>query len=114
VVFEHDVRFQFSCLNRFIYVKPVPDVSAVLQGVDEIHGKVSTVGMAARRSKRRELALVFCALGRDADLSARPDAESAADVAARRPALRLGRLLKREAPGRMLNYENGITKNVSV
>jgi hypothetical protein len=59
VVFEHDVRFQFSCLNRFIYVKPVPDLTAVLQGVDEIHGKVSTVGIAAPPEKMQELARHF-------------------------------------------------------
>lgn len=63
VVFEHDVRFQFSCLNRFIYVKPVPDVTAVLQGVDEIHGMVSTVGIAAPPEKSKELALPFAHWG---------------------------------------------------
>ena len=63
VVFEHDVRFQFSCLNRFIYVKPVPDVAAVLPGVDEIRGKVSTVGIAAPPEKMKELALRFARWG---------------------------------------------------
>jgi len=63
VVFEHDVRFQFSCLNRFIYVKPVPDLAAVMRGVDEIHGKVSTVGIAAPPEKTKELALRFARWG---------------------------------------------------
>jgi hypothetical protein len=63
VIFEHAVRFQFSCLNRFIYVKPVPDLAAVLQGVDEIHGKVSTVGIAAPPEKMRELAQRFARWG---------------------------------------------------
>jgi hypothetical protein len=63
VVFEHDVRFQFSCLNRFIYVKPVPDLAAVLQGVDELGGKVSTVGIAAPPAKARELAAQFARWG---------------------------------------------------
>ena len=63
VVFEHDVRFQFSCLNRFIYVKPVPDLMAVMQGVDEIHGMVSTVGIAAPREKAKELARQFARWG---------------------------------------------------
>jgi len=63
VVFEHDVRFQFSCLNRFIYVKPVPDVAAVMPGVDEIRGKVSTVGIAAPPEKMKELALRFARWG---------------------------------------------------
>ncbi len=63
VVFEHDVRFQFSCLNRFVYVKPVPDVNAVMQGVDELYGKVSTVGVAAPPEKMKELALRFARWG---------------------------------------------------
>ena len=57
VVFEHDVRFRFSPLNRFIFVKPVPDLAAVLPGIDELHGKISTVGIAAPPDKARELAL---------------------------------------------------------
>jgi hypothetical protein len=57
VVFEHDVRFQFSCLNRFIFVKPVPDLDLVLQqGVDAVQGKISTVGLAAPPEKARDLA----------------------------------------------------------
>ena len=63
VVFEHEVRFRFSPLNRFIFIKPVPDVAAVLQGVDEIHGKVSTVGIAASPEKAKELALRFAGWG---------------------------------------------------
>ena len=63
VVFEHDVRFQFSCLNRFIYVKPVPDAAAALRGADEIRGKVSTVGLAAPPEKMRELAAQFARWG---------------------------------------------------
>jgi len=63
VVFEHAVRFQFSCLNRFVYVKPVPDLAAVLQGVDEICGKVSTVGIAAPPERTKELALRFARWG---------------------------------------------------
>jgi len=63
VVFEHDVRFQFSCLNRFIYVKPVPDLAMVMRGVDEVHGKVSTVGIAAPPEKMKELALRFARWG---------------------------------------------------
>ena len=63
VVFEHDTRFQFSCLNRFIYVKPVPDVADVLQGIDSVHGKVSTVGIAAPPEKMKELAIRFASWG---------------------------------------------------
>ena len=56
VVFEHETRFRFSPLNRFVFVKPVPDLAAVLQGVDEVHGKVSTIGLAAPSEKTKELA----------------------------------------------------------
>ena len=63
VVFEHDVNFRFSPLNRFIYVKPVPDVAAVMPGVDAVHGKVSTVGVAAPPEKMKDLALRFARWG---------------------------------------------------
>jgi hypothetical protein len=63
VVFEHDTRFRFSPLNRFVYVKPVSDVSAVFPGVDEIHGQVSTVGIAAPPDKLKDLALRFARWG---------------------------------------------------
>jgi hypothetical protein len=56
VVFEADARFQISCLNRFIYVKAVADLTAVLQGADEIRGKVSTVGLAAPEENMAEIA----------------------------------------------------------
>jgi len=63
VVFENETRFRFSPLNRFIFVKPVPDLAAVLPGVDEIHGKVSTVGLAAPPEKLSELAGRFARWG---------------------------------------------------
>ncbi|MGA2246724.1 MAG: acyl-CoA reductase [Verrucomicrobiota bacterium] len=56
VVFEHEVRFRFSPLNRFVFVKPVPDLAAVLQGVDEWKGKISTVAVAAQPGRLKELA----------------------------------------------------------
>jgi len=56
VVFEHEVRFHFSPLNRFIFVKPVPDLKAVFEGVDELKGKVSTIGVAAHPERLKELA----------------------------------------------------------
>ncbi|HEY5296556.1 MAG TPA: acyl-CoA reductase [Verrucomicrobiae bacterium] len=63
VVFEHDVRFQFSPLNRFIFVKPVPDLKMALQGADEIHEKVSTIGIAAPPEKFQQLAREFARSG---------------------------------------------------
>lgn len=56
VVFEHEVRFHFSPLNRFIFVKPVPDLAAVLRGVDELRGKVSTVAVGAEPPRLKDLA----------------------------------------------------------
>ncbi len=47
VIFEADARFQLSCLNRFIYVKPTSDLKVLLENADEVRGKVSTVGIAA-------------------------------------------------------------------
>lgn len=47
VVLEADPLFQLSCLNRFIYVKPVQNLTEVLQAADSVRGQVSTVGLAA-------------------------------------------------------------------
>jgi hypothetical protein len=63
VVFEHEVRFPLSPLNRFIFVKPVPDAAAVFHGIDELHGKISTVGLAAAPEKTPELARQFARWG---------------------------------------------------
>src|SRR5579885_2274440 len=56
VIFEADPRFQISCLNRFIYVKPVADLKTALEAADAIRGKVSTVGLAAPEEAVPELA----------------------------------------------------------
>jgi Acyl-CoA reductase (LuxC) len=56
VVYEADTRFQMSCLNRFIYIKAVSNLTAALQGADEIRGKVSTVGVTAPEEKLNEIA----------------------------------------------------------
>ncbi len=56
VVYEADAHFQMSCLNRFVYVKAVADLTALLQGADDIRGKVSTVGIAVPEDKAPEIA----------------------------------------------------------
>ena len=56
VVYEADARFQMSCLNRFIYVKAVADLTAALRGADDLRGKVSTVGIAVPEDKASEIA----------------------------------------------------------
>ena len=56
VVYEADPRFQLSCLNRFIYVKGVKDLSEALQNAESVRGKVSTVGLAAPEDNAQALA----------------------------------------------------------
>ena len=56
VVYESDPRFQVSCLNRFIYVKEVQDLTEALQSADSVRGRVSTVGLAVPEPQTRELA----------------------------------------------------------
>lgn len=51
VVFENDPRFQLSCLNRFIYVKGVSDLTQAMEGADTVRGQVSTVGLAIAEEK---------------------------------------------------------------
>ena len=72
VVYEADPRFQVSCLNRFIYVKGVKDLTEALQSADPVRGRVSTVGLAAPEHTMQELATELarwgatrvCSLGR--------------------------------------------------
>lgn len=63
VVYESDPRFQLSCLNRFIYVKGVPDLKTALASADSVRGKVSTVGLAAPEGKAREMAMQLARWG---------------------------------------------------
>lgn len=72
VVYEADPQFQFSCLNRFIYVKAVEDLTTALQAAEPVRGKVSTVGLAAPAPRAEALAAELarwgvtrvCAIGR--------------------------------------------------
>ena len=56
VVYEADARFQLSCLNRFIYVKGVRDLTEALQSAEMVRGQVSTVGLGVPEHKLEELA----------------------------------------------------------
>jgi hypothetical protein len=47
VIFETTAAFQASCLNRFIYVKEVSDLTQMMQSADTVRGRISTVGLAA-------------------------------------------------------------------
>lgn len=56
VVFDSDPRFEFSCLNRFIYVKPVRRFADVLHFAEPVRQQVSTVGVAAVDGRAQEIA----------------------------------------------------------
>ena len=85
VVFEHDVRFQFSPLNRFIYVKPVPDLAAVCR-VPMTCAKRSPPSASAHRPREaKEPGSGIWRAGGRRGFVRRPDAKTAADLASRRP-----------------------------
>jgi len=63
VVYESDPRFQLSCLNRFVYVKPAADLKTTLENADAFRGKISTVGIAASEARSRELAVQLARWG---------------------------------------------------
>ncbi len=75
VVYEADPLFQLSCLNRFVYVKGVANLTEALQSADAIRGRVSTVGLAATEDKAPALVTQLsrwgvtrvCSLGRMQD-----------------------------------------------
>jgi hypothetical protein len=56
VIYEVDPLFQVSCLNRFVYVKSVPDLPALLQNADSVHSRVSTVGVAMTGDEAPDIA----------------------------------------------------------
>jgi len=56
VVYEADPQFQLSCLNRFVYVKTVKDLTEALQNAESVRCKVSTVGLGAPEHRAVELA----------------------------------------------------------
>ena len=63
VVHETDARFQLSCLNRFIYVKGVRDLTEALQSAEMVRGQVSTVGLGVPEHKLEELAMQLARWG---------------------------------------------------
>jgi hypothetical protein len=63
VVYEADPRFQLSCLNRFIYVKGVKDLTEAMQNAESVRSQVSTVGLAAPEDKEPELATALARWG---------------------------------------------------
>jgi hypothetical protein len=63
VVFEEDPRFQASCLNRFIYVKPVATLADALAAADPVRRQVSTVGVAVPEHTLGEVAATLARWG---------------------------------------------------
>ncbi len=72
VVFESDPQWQYSCGNRFVYVKEIADANEVLRNLEPVREFLSTVGLAAPEERLEELATAFgrfgatrvCPLGR--------------------------------------------------
>ncbi len=62
-MFEEDPLFQLSCLNRFIYVKRVETLREAIGGLEKVHGKVSTIGLAASPTEGPELVKTFARWG---------------------------------------------------
>jgi hypothetical protein len=56
VVYEEDPAFQLSCLNRFLYVKPVADPDQLMSVIAPLHGAVSTIAISAPIQRLQELA----------------------------------------------------------
>ncbi|MCW5558056.1 MAG: hypothetical protein KIT22_09545 [Verrucomicrobiae bacterium] len=63
VVYEEDLAFRPSCLNRFVYVKPCEDPQRMLQGAEGVRGRVSTVGVAGGEGRQQEIARLLARWG---------------------------------------------------
>ena len=63
VIFEADPRFQLSCLNRFVYVKPVANLQEAMHGADAVREQVSTVGVAVPEHTMSEVATTLARWG---------------------------------------------------
>jgi hypothetical protein len=63
VVHDPAPEFQTSCLNRFVYVKPVEHFDQFLASLEPLRGKISTVGLAAPNDRIQELGLKFAEIG---------------------------------------------------
>ena len=56
VVYDTDPRFQHSCLNRFIYIKPVKHFKDALHFAEPVRHQVSTLAIAATDTRAIEYA----------------------------------------------------------
>lgn len=55
VVHETSPQFQASCLNRFIFIKPVDSLDEFLASIGSLPGQISTVGLAAPMARAQEV-----------------------------------------------------------
>ncbi len=63
VVLDRDPRFEHSCLNRFLYVKPVRQLDEMLRMLEPVRGHVSTVAVAAVDHRATEIARELASWG---------------------------------------------------
>jgi hypothetical protein len=56
VIYEADPQFQFSCLNRLVYVKEVTTLHDTLKAAEVVRSRVSTVGLAAPEPRAQRIA----------------------------------------------------------
>lgn len=63
VVYDPDPEFAMSCLNRFLWVKPLDDIAAAAAHVAPFAGRLQTVGAAGLGDRSLELAPRLARLG---------------------------------------------------
>jgi hypothetical protein len=63
VVHENSHPFQTSCLNRFLFVKPVANFDAFLTTIEPLRGKISSVGLAAPMVRVQQIAFQLSSIG---------------------------------------------------
>ncbi|KAB2660635.1 MAG: hypothetical protein DVB31_13720 [Verrucomicrobia bacterium] len=63
VVYDADPRFEASCLNRFVYVKPVRRFDEMLRHAEPVRHHVSTVALAVAEGHLGEMALQLARWG---------------------------------------------------
>jgi hypothetical protein len=63
VIHENSPQLQASCLNRFIFVKPVDTVDEFVASVGNLHGQISTVGLAAPMARLQTISRQLAEVG---------------------------------------------------
>lgn len=56
IVFEEEPQFQRSCLNRFIYIKPIASIEHLSRVIAPLEGQISTVGLSAPADRAEAIA----------------------------------------------------------